>query len=224
MTDEKVYEVKKTVTLTKHMQLIDLNGLRVNFQSDCTPTTKPDQRFQACIVTQDQLDEGKVNFEDSEHGKYARRVIYQKNTPLNHFAAIRLPKDAEVTTEIECSVVVRLKDIPTVVMEEVEEQMPPPFNDKNKKKVTFVDDPDDTRVQMQQQLQALSDDPSYRDSDRRKDVDLDPLTKVDDDLVSPPSSSRPWNIWIWIGILCFLLCAILWWRQSRHQEIVPQLE
>lgn len=240
MTDDKVYEVKKTVTLTKHLQLIDLNGLRVNFQSDCMLSVKSDQRFQACIVTQDDLDEGRLNFEDSEHGKYARRVVYQKNTPLNHFAAIRLcpSKDVEEDEEdIECSVVVRLKELPA-----------PDDIDVKKKKVSFSDDK--TREKIQQQLQALSDDPSY--TAQSKEIDLGRLMK-EESLPSSPTSpstsstssspsptsptsprSRPWNIWIWIGILCFLLCGILWWRQSRSsktvdaidelKDLVPQLE
>lgn len=237
MTDDKVYEVKKTVTLTKHMQLIDLNGLRVNFQSDCIFTVKPDQRFQACIVTQDDLDEGRVNFENSENGKYARRVVYTKNVPLNHFAALRLdPKEGEnVENEegMECSVVVRLKEL------KHEEPV------EKKKSVTFADEQkneNNTRTAMQKQLQELSDDPSYSLRREEANVNLDQLLKnddltdVNDTTINNVATmqrdgeprSRPWNIWIWIGIFCFLLCGILWWRQSTRElpieEIVPKLE
>lgn len=265
MTEDKVYEVKKTVTLTKHMQLIDLNGLRVNFQSDCVLTTKPTQSFKACIVTQEQLDQGDVRFEDSEHGKYARRVVYQQNTPLNHFAAIRLNGDANDNEEVECSVVVRLRDLPSPPPSSsslpsptpspsspTHSPSPPspsspsppssshPTNAVGKeptRRVSFADEQEPAEKQaLKKQLQALSEEPAYAKpsaSSNPRDLDQllqnDDLTDVQDESIQHviPTSlrSRPWNIWIWIGLFCFLMCGILWWRQSRRvEQLVPQLE
>ena len=63
MTDKKVLELKTTVEVEKSMKLIDINGKKINFRSECIVTPTSDEPFYIAIVNQNDLDNGDVNFE-----------------------------------------------------------------------------------------------------------------------------------------------------------------
>lgn len=214
----KEYEVKKTIRAGRHMQLVDLNGTRKNFQSEfVVQSTAPGKSFKACVITQDQLDNGQMNFENSENGKYARRVKYQEDEHLNHFIAIRNADNSD--TEIECSVVVRLKELPPNPTPKPPVQPDPvPEEFDNTPDVRDALISEDTRAELQQQLQELSETPNYRNADL-------PGMAENDDITIPQLPSRhqssgllsslkwKWNGWVTIGIICLLLCAFMWWKR-----------
>lgn len=212
MTDaDKIYEVKKAVTLTPNMQLIDLNGSRQNFQSDVVArTTKPNQSFRACIVNQEQLDNGEISFETSDNGKYARRVTFQDDRMVNHYLAI---KGEEGT---ECSVVVRLREMPPLP-KPISPDLPSAAPEDSPPLATLSPT---TRGDLQQQLKQLSEDPTYQQlPSGEEDLNTQLGIAENDDIILPslpPSTSRKskWNIYIIVGILCLALCAFLWWRSS----------
>jgi hypothetical protein len=108
----KIYEVKKEVEAVDTMQLVDLNGSKINFQSDCLVSTDdPSKTLLLSIVNQDELDNGEFSFEPSEEGKYARRVTFDENVKKNHFLCIKKhPSDPD--EKINCTVIIRMKEIP----------------------------------------------------------------------------------------------------------------
>lgn len=216
MTDaDKIYEVKKAVTLTPNMQLIDLNGSRQNFQSDVVArAAKPTQSFRACVVNQEQLDNGEISFETSDNGKYARRVTFQDDRMVNHYLAI---KGEEGT---ECSIVVRLREMPPLPNQPT---LPTPEASEASEASTEEETPElanlspNTRGDLQQQLRQLSEDPTYRQLPSGDEEDLNNqlgIAENDDIIVPSPSRKSKWNVYIIVGILCLALCAFLWWRSS----------
>lgn len=207
-TDTKTYEVRKTIVCTNHMQLIDLNGTRKNFQSDfIVQTTKPNQTFKACVITQDQLDNGDIQFETCT-GKFARRVTYQQNKHLNHYIAIR--NSPEDDSEPECSVVARLTELPAPQPEPVPE---PEVIKEN------IDQ--NTREVLENQLSELSTDPTYQNMPDELPEPTNASVGIaeNDDIIIPgiaqPSSSFgwKWNIWTMVGVGCLILVFLLWWRR-----------
>ena len=105
-----VYEIKKQVEVTNLMQLIDLNGTKKNFQSDfVVSVNEPNKNVNICVINQNQLDNGEFDFEQSENGKYSRRVIYKKNQHLNHYIALK--KLTNDTDNVTCSLVVQLQEL-----------------------------------------------------------------------------------------------------------------
>lgn len=209
---DKIYEVKKTVTLTPNMQLIDLNGSRKNFQSDVVArSSKP---FRACVLNQDQLDAGEFSFEQTENGKYARRVTFQDDRLLNHYLAVKGDEG------VECSVVVRLREMPP------QPPQPPPSSQPSPP--ALVDEMEPTnRAELQQQLKELSQDPGYQKlpgGTGGTGGELD-LEMGDDDIILPPPAPKKskWNIYIIVGVLCLAMCAFLWWRSSSTTSTTPSV-
>ena len=100
---EKIFEVNKDMELTNIMQLVDLNGTMVNFQSDFTITSPGE--ISVAIVNQHQLDNGEIHFEKVS-GSYSRRITYQENVHQNHFLGL---KSNPPTT---CHITIRLKELP----------------------------------------------------------------------------------------------------------------
>jgi hypothetical protein len=106
------FEVNKEIEITPMMQLVDLNGTKVNFQSEFT-VSSDSNKIGIAIVSQEQLDNGEIRFEPMEEGgTYSRRITYQKNAHQNHFIALKkLDKDE---TPVPARVIVRLKELPLV--------------------------------------------------------------------------------------------------------------
>jgi hypothetical protein len=115
------FEVNKEIEITPMMQLVDLNGTKVNFQSEFT-VSSDSNKIGIAIVSQEQLDNGDIRFEPMEEGgTYSRRITYQKNSHQNHFIALKkLDKDE---TPVVARVIVRLKELP-LVKEEPQQTLP----------------------------------------------------------------------------------------------------
>jgi hypothetical protein len=109
------YELKKDIDVDRTMQLLDINGTKNNFQSECIISLKdPSQQVLVAIVNQNDIDNispDKFNYELCENGVFARKVTYQNNIFLNHFIAIK-KHPAEKSEKVHCSVVIRLKELP----------------------------------------------------------------------------------------------------------------
>jgi hypothetical protein len=172
--DTPVFEVNKDISVTPMMQLVDLNGTKVNFQSEFTISSKdPSKKVMVAIVNQDQLDNGEIRFEPTEDGgKYSRRITFQQNRHLNHFIALK--KIDKEETPVECTITVRLREL-----EESKESNESKDNNENNeskdnkqhKKVSFQPEAGNsvlnggidstTRDQLQHKLSNLRQSPEY---------------------------------------------------------------
>ena len=149
---DKTYEVTKEVEAVDTMQLVDLNGSKINFQSDCLVATKdPSKNVMVAIVNQDELDNGEFKFEPTEEGKYARRVTFDENIKKNHFLCIKKhPSDPDETTS--CNVIVRMKEIPPKKVVEKREMRKVPEKIQER----------DQERDMRQRLESLAKDKHYQ--------------------------------------------------------------
>lgn len=223
MTENKTYEIKKTITCTNLMQLIDLNGTRKNFQSEfVVQSVKPNQPFNACVITQDQLDNGELQFETCNNGKFARRVSYQNNKHLNHYIAIKSSDSGET----ECSVVVRLTELPELSPVEVKSEDAPEVTRRDERKQDEKDFeiPQQARQVLKNELTALSVDPSYTEMrDNPEPTNASIGIAENDDIIIPGLRQETglkwkWNLWTMIGVGCLILAIILWWRRNKNKS------
>jgi hypothetical protein len=136
---DKVYEVEKDIKVNSVMQLIDLNGSKTNFQSDCLITNvDPSKKVLVAIVNQDELDIGNINFEPIEdNGKYARRITFQENVKKNHFICIK-KHNSEEQDEIDCHIIIRMKEIPPKIEQPVKKQAPEQIHKQTPKQIPNV--------------------------------------------------------------------------------------
>ena len=147
-----IFEMKKDILVDHVMQLLDLNGTSSNFQTDFAITIKdPSKKILVCVVNQEELDNGEINFERSEDGKYSRRVTFCENKHINHFIACKKDPSDQSPEKIECNVVVRLKKLPNS-----SPPTPPPTPNLNHE----IDQK--TREELQKQLLALSQSEKYK--------------------------------------------------------------
>ena len=107
-------ELKTNVEVDKSMKLIDINGKKISFQSDCFVKSKnPNDTFRIAIVNQNDLDNGTINFEVYNGGLFKRRVTYENEDGehLNHYIAFK--KNVSDTSEntLSCEVVIRLTEL-----------------------------------------------------------------------------------------------------------------
>jgi hypothetical protein len=93
------------------MQLIDLNGTKKNFQSEFIfQTENPSKNVNICVLNQEELDNGIIKFEETQRGKYSKRITYQNDTHINHYIAVRkLPEDKD--EKINASIVIHMKEL-----------------------------------------------------------------------------------------------------------------
>jgi len=111
----EVFEINKTVEITKTMTLLDLNGTKVNFQSEFLISSKdPSIKYLIAVVNQDELDEGNINFEESIDGQMSKKIIYQENVHKNHFLSIKKHKNDISEEPITLHVVIRLSELPKI--------------------------------------------------------------------------------------------------------------
>ena len=117
-TGDIVYEVKKELSVSNIMQLIDLNGTKLNFQSEFILTTvDTSKKISICVVNQDELDNGKINFEETERGKYSRRITYQNNKHVNHYIAVKKHPSDKEENNVDCLLVIHMKELPPKIQE-----------------------------------------------------------------------------------------------------------
>lgn len=188
-----IYEMKKDISVDSVMQLIDLNGTSPNFQSDFVVSTKdPSKKILVCVVNQDELDNGDIKFENSEDGKYARRVTFCENKHVNHFIACKKDPSDKSPDTTECSIVVRLKKLPS--KPEEEPPAPPPTPQLNSE----IDEK--TRQELQKHLMELSQSEKYRESPSD----------------APESVSYYNNPYLIIGVICLAaFCYLLYRKKFR---------
>ena len=114
MNANPTMELITTIEVGKSMNLIDINGKKVNFQSECIVSSTSDEPFQIAIVNQNDLDNGTVKFEIC-NGKetFSRRVTYEseENEHVNHYIAFKKMKSTDEKTVIKPNVIVRLKEL-----------------------------------------------------------------------------------------------------------------
>lgn len=122
---ETIYEVNKELSVSNIMQLIDINGTKKNFQSQFILETKdPSKKISVCVVNQDELDNGKINFEETERGKYSRRVTFQNDKHVNHYIAVKKHPEDKDDANVDCLLVIHMKELPP----RIQEKMPDPPN------------------------------------------------------------------------------------------------
>jgi hypothetical protein len=114
--DVQVLELKTKVEVDKSMKLVDINGKKINFQSDCIVQSSSKEPFQIAIVNQEELDNGQINFEIFNKS-FSRRVRYESenNEHINHYIAfkkLKNDKDQDDEKTISCDIVIRLKELP----------------------------------------------------------------------------------------------------------------
>ena len=106
-------EVKTKVEVDKTMKLIDMNGKKISFRSDCfVKPNNPNDKFYIAIVNQNDLDSGNIKFEVLDK-EYKRRITYesQDGEHLNHYVAMKKMPNSTTEAPILCDVVVRLTEI-----------------------------------------------------------------------------------------------------------------
>jgi len=106
--ENKILELNTKVIVEKSMKLIDLNGKKISFKSDCSVKTTSNEPFYIAIVNQNQLDEGKIPFELFKN-PFERRVTYESEDGqhVNHYIAFKNQTDKE----IQCDIKIKLSDI-----------------------------------------------------------------------------------------------------------------
>lgn len=113
--NEVIFQLKKELSINNIMQLIDLNGSKKNFESKfILETTDPSKKVSVCVVNQDELDNGRINFEETERGKYSRRVTYQNNKHMNHYIAIKKHPDDKDEKNVDCVLIIHMKELPSL--------------------------------------------------------------------------------------------------------------
>jgi hypothetical protein len=108
MASTEIKEINKEIEVTPMMQLIDLNGTIVNFQTEFTISTENDNILVA-IVNQPQLDHGDFDFEPIKN-TFARRITYQDNIHQNHYLAIK----CEQGKTGKCKIISQIKPLPVI--------------------------------------------------------------------------------------------------------------
>ena len=93
-------QTKKTYSLSKIKQLIDLNGDSTNFDLKFKVTCKDDSPFQVLVVDQTTLDNTETLEYKDVTGVISGNVIADKNVFQNHFLILKSDNQCEVDVEI----------------------------------------------------------------------------------------------------------------------------
>lgn len=193
--NEVVFELKKELSISNIMQLIDLNGSKKNFESKfILETTDPSKKVSVCVVNQDELDNGKINFEETERGKYSRRVTYQNDKHMNHYIAIKKHQDDKDEKSVDCVLIIHMKELPALPKQEefVDES-----RDENEQFQTSRLNPSmtsDTKEDIRKSLFKLRDDKRYNNMPDLNEEKRDSVEYENDDIIDPnfsPNMSVP---------------------------------
>ena len=110
-------ELKTKVEIDKSMKLIDINGKKISFRSDCfIKPNNPNDSFYVAIVNQTDLDEGNIKFEVASN-IFKRRVTYESSDGehLNHYIAVKKLPTNPTENPIACDVIIRLTELDTQI-------------------------------------------------------------------------------------------------------------
>ena len=125
MSTLPVLELKTKVEVDKSMKLIDINGKKINFQSDCIVHSSSQEPFHIAIVNQEELDNGQINFEIFNKS-FSRRVRYESenNEHVNHYIVFKKLKDGKDNEKtIPCDIVIRLTELPMALQSSLQNQL-----------------------------------------------------------------------------------------------------
>jgi len=165
---ETIYEVNKELSVSNIMQLIDINGTKKNFQSQFILETKdPSKKISVCVVNQDELDNGKINFEETERGKYSRRVTFQNDKHVNHYIAVKKHPEDKDEANVDCLLIIHMKELPPPP---IQEKMPDPPN-------LNPNMSDEAKEDIRHKLFKLREDKNYRNA---PNPDLEDIPNIGD--------------------------------------------
>jgi hypothetical protein len=112
-SNDKIYEVKKEIQVGSTMQLIDLNGTKKNFQSEFVFQTEDQSKnVNICVLNQEELDNGSIRFEETQRGKYSKRITFQNDKHINHYIAVRKNSADKDDKYIKAYLVIHMKELP----------------------------------------------------------------------------------------------------------------
>jgi len=195
-SSQPTLELKTKVEIDKSMKLIDINGKKISFQSDCfIKPNNPNDTFYVAIVNQNDLDQGAINFDIFDQAKegitYKRRITYesQDGEHLNHYIALKkLPKNMTEQT-IQAEVIVRLTELqsqpqmqqPQMQQPQMQQQLYSPLNiqhDNNESNESnesdlvdqkLIDENPETVEELKQKLFELSQSKEYNNKYNNND-------------------------------------------------------
>jgi hypothetical protein len=189
--DVQVLELKTKVEVDKSMKLIDINGKKINFQSDCIVQSSSKEPFQIAIVNQEELDNGQINFE-MFNKSFSRRVRYESenNEHVNHYIAFKkLKNDDNDEKTIPCDIVIRLKELP---MTQTRSPMPSPSHSQ-----TYSPLPSPTHTHMNDDVNDIND---------INDVnDVNDVNDINDIVETNKNDNNDNSIYRMIAIICFIV-------------------
>lgn len=207
---ETIYEVNKELSVSKIMQLIDINGTKKNFQSQFILETKdPSKKISICVVNQDELDNGKINFEETERGKYSRRVTFQNDKHVNHYIAVKKHPEDKDDANVDCLLVIHMKELPPPVQEKIPD--PPNLNPNMS---------DETKEDIRQKLFKLRENEDYKDAPNPILDDIPIVNTGDIDDYVPvkrtinKSNSSFMNSYFFVGIIFLGIFAYIFYKKK----------
>jgi hypothetical protein len=213
MVDNTVYEVKKRISATNLMQLIDINGTKKNFQSDFVITLEePIKKISVCVINQNQLDNGDFDFEETENGRYNRRVIYKKNQQLNHYIAIKKHHSDKSPDNINCDVIIHLQELePDIPSSPVSTKPPLPSPELNPNSNLNSEMPEDHKNMLREKLQKLSDDDEYLSYKLKEKYKKENFENKHVPSQNTQNIENNKNLYLIIGSICILLFGYLFY-------------
>jgi len=111
----------KTYKLSKIKQLIDLNGDTVNFDLTFSAKSSDGSKFDALVVSQDQLDSGEPLEYKKADGSISGSIVADKDVYQNYFLLLKSDNP------VDCEVKIDMKNIPTdqvlLQKQKIQEQM-----------------------------------------------------------------------------------------------------
>ena len=136
--ENPVLELKTKIEIENSIKLIDINGKKINFKSECLlKPNNPNDQFYVSILNQNELDTGNYNFEVFTGNVFKRLVTYESedNEHLNHYIAVK-KIDSKTDKPIKCDVIIRLTELkqPGEKVEKVE--LSPSLSPSDKEELT----------------------------------------------------------------------------------------
>ena len=108
---KRMYQTKKTYTLGKIKQLIDLNGDSTNFNLSFKVSCKDNTPFNLLVVDQTTLDNSpKLDYKESK-GTISGNIVADKNIFQNYFLILKSDTPCEVDVELMKNELPRTPDI-----------------------------------------------------------------------------------------------------------------
>lgn len=213
MVDNTVYEVKKRISATNLMQLIDINGTKKNFQSDFVITLEePIKKISVCVINQNQLDNGDFDFEETENGRYNRRVVYKKNQQLNHYIAIKKHHSDKSPDNINCDVIIHLQELePDVPSSPLSTKPPLSSHELNPNSNLNSEMPEDHKNMLREKLQKLSDDDEYLSYKLKEKYKKENFENKPAPSQNTQNIENNKNLYLIVGSICILLFGYLFY-------------